>query len=254
MRLSRTLWIIGSLLLWGVPVGAVSTLPASNLVLDIPPGWSVVGDSSAFPVQIVHENGDAEFLVFRTDLARDESVSGREELKLSVQRIIDSVIMPLPQAQLISSTGYDETERAQFALEFRSGTPGDRLRLQHRLVGYLYRAEDNHQILFTLWGRGLATSFADRHDAIVAMQNSFKFVGPHEAVVFAKGMRKWVLVAVVLLAAIGIGLYTRKLSSSADRKPELGERWKCVCGHRNISSLPTCPVCGKPRPVSVELN
>jgi hypothetical protein len=241
-------------MLMGIGVGAAPTGPATDLALDIPAGWSMVGDSSAFPIQVVHENGDAEFLIFRTDLARDESVSGREELKLSVQRIIDSVIMPLPQAQLITSTGYDETERAQFALEFRSGTAGDRLRLQHRLVGYLYRAEDNHQILFTLWGRGLASSFAERHDAIVAMQNSFGFVGPHEAVVFAQGMRKWVLVALMLVAAIGIGLYTRKLSSSANKRREIGVRWRCECGHRNIPTLFQCSACGKPRSLPVETN
>jgi hypothetical protein len=254
MQTSRLSVVIGYFLLLGMPVGAAPSGPATDLALDIPAGWSTVGDSTAFPIQVVHENGDAEFLIFRTDLARDESVSGREELKLSVQRIIDSVIMPLPQAQLISSTGYDETERAQFALEFRSGTPGDRLRLQHRLVGYLYRAEDNHQILFTLWGRGLASSFADRHDAIVAMQNSFKFVGPHEAVVFAKEMRKWVLVALMLVAAIGIGLYTRKLSSSAHKSPDVSERWRCGCGHRNVPSLSQCSACGKLRSVPVETN
>lgn len=222
--------------------------------LSVVPGWSEVGDQTVYPVQFIHEDAEAEFLIFRTDLAGDESVPGRAELKTAVQRIVDSVILTLPKAQLISNTGYDEKERVQFALEFLSETPGDSLPLRHRLVGYLYRALDGHQILFTLWGKGLLPHFKDRLAEVLAMQKSFAFSGPHDATVFGTSPKKWYLVTLLTIIVIVVALYTRARKQAVADSQESPSEWNCLCGEANIAGHYTCRKCGRRRHVSAEVS
>ena len=225
-----------------------------EIQMTVASGWSQSGDSAVYPVQFVHRDAEAEFLIFRTDLAGDESVSGPTELKTAVQRIIDSVIMTLPRARLISNTGYDEQERVQFALEFLSCTPGDSLALRHRLVGYLYRAPDGHQVLFTLWGKGLLPNFEARLPEILAMQKSFSYSGPHDAVVFGTSSRKWFLVTLLSLVVIVVALYTRARKQAVMESKNLERGWTCSCGKVNSREHYLCRKCGRAKHAAAEFN
>jgi hypothetical protein len=211
----------------------------------VPSEWSPSGDTTGYPIQLVHQDGDAEFLIFRTELAKDEVVSSRAELKIAVQRIVDSVILTLPQAKLISNTGYDEKERVQFALEFISSAAGDNMPMRHRLTGYIYRTLDGRQILFTLWGRGILARFQDKLPQVLAMQNSFEFTGPHDATVFGTSSGKWFMVILLSLIVIALAGYSHSRRRAVQDMAEDDELWTCSCGSRNAAQLGACRSCGK---------
>ncbi len=219
----------------------------------VPSDWSPSGDTTVYPIQLVHQDGDAEFLIFRTELAKDEVVSSRAELKVAVQRIVDSVILTLPQAKLISNTGYDEKERVQFALEFISSSAGDNMPIRHRLIGYIYRTLDGRQILFTLWGRGTLGHFQDKLPQILAMQNSFEFTGPHDATVFGASSGKWFMVILLSLIVFAIAAYSHSRRRAVQEMAEEEELWTCSCGSRNAAEIGTCRKCGRPESESARL-
>ena len=235
-------------------ISAESRTFFGEISLSIPPDWSLTGDSTVYPIQFVHQDGDAEFLIFRTALAKDEAVSSRAALKGAVQRIVDSVIMGLPQAKLVSNTGYDEKERVQFALEFISSSAGDNLPIRHRLTGYLYRALDGRQILFTLWGRGLLAHFQDKLPQILNMQNSFEFTGPHDPTVFGTSPRKWFMVILLCLIVVAIAAYSHSRRRAVLEQVESEHPWTCACGSRNSGQVGLCRSCGKPRRTAVGIS
>lgn len=242
-----------------VALGAASPTFATPYVfsglsfqLDVPAGWEVTGEASAYPFQVTYAGGGAELQIFRTDLQAGQSINTADELKKSVQRVVDSVILGLPNAKLITNTGYDEGTRIGFALEFISADPSTHSPLRHRLFGWLYRHPDGHQILFTLWGKGLVQSYTQQEDGIKQMQATFEYTGPQESTAMATGSRRYVIPLLVIVLLAVASLYYRSARMRANQKPltSLRSWWSCSCGCRNVDGIGVCKQCGQPRPAA----
>ena len=123
--------------------------------------------------------------------------------------MIDEVILTLPDAKLLTSSGFDHGNRAGFILEFTSTDTTVHLPLRHRFEGVLYRVPDGRQYLFTLWAKAPAESFPLADSSIRVLQSSFEYNGPHEATVFGSNLNPYVILAVLVLLAIGLIYYGR---------------------------------------------
>jgi hypothetical protein len=221
-----------------------------QLQLEVPDPWTVMNTQFEYPVDITTNGGAVELQIFRTDLEPGQSISTPEELKISVQRVVDSVILSLPDAKLISNTGFDETQRVGFALEFIS-TDDNSSVLRHRLMGWLYRHPDGHQMLFTLWGKGTVQDYSPHDNEIRQMQAGFEYTGPHEGMALATGSRNWALPAVVILMAVAGLLYYRSSRRAKPRMSMIDESgWKCNCGAYNAPDLHQCRQCKQSRLVA----
>src|SRR5512138_97676 len=84
--------------------GAALAVPLNfpQLQLEVPEAWTVMNTQFEFPVNITTSGGDVELQIFRTDLDPDQSINTTDELKISVQKVVDSVILNLPNAKLIT--------------------------------------------------------------------------------------------------------------------------------------------------------
>lgn len=232
------------------PVTAVPT-KSPDFQIEIPTAWEVTGEPAAYPFAITHSAGEAELLVFRSDLEPSQSIGTADELKLSVQKVIDSVILSLPNSKLISNTGFNETERTGFALEFVSADAESGAILRHRLMGWLYRHTDGHQILFTLWGKGILQNYPQFENDLKQMQAGFDYTGPHTAIALSNGSRSWALPAVVILLAIAGLFYFRSAKNARNRRSARNDSgWLCGCGLRNSAAIHQCRKCGLARTVA----
>lgn len=228
--------------------GSVLAVPLNfpQLQMEVPDTWTVMNTQFEYPVDITTSGGEVEFQIFRTDLEPGQSINTTDELKISVQRVVDSVILDLPNAKLITSTGYDETERSGFALEFVS-TDGAATVIRHRLMGWLYRHPDNHQILFTLWAKGTVQEFSPHENEIRQMQAGFAYTGPHEGMVFSSG-HGWALPVLVIVMAVAGLMYYRTSKKAKPRMATIDESgWKCSCGAYNAPDLHQCRQCKQSR-------
>ncbi|PWB67771.1 hypothetical protein C3F09_12885 [candidate division GN15 bacterium] len=226
-------------------------IPHSETSIAVPASWQATDDQSSYPFRIAAVGGEVELLVFRSDLDASHTISNTDELKQSVQRVVDSVILTLPNSKLISNTGYNETKRTGFALEFVSADPENGAFLRHRLMGWLYKHPDGHQILFTLWGRGTLEGFSRYEADIRQMQSAFEFTGPHEAIALSTGAGRWALPALVILMTVAGLLYYRSTRNARTRLHAISESgWQCGCGCYNAPSLHRCRQCGQSRVVA----
>ncbi len=202
------------------PGAANSASIGHGLSVDLPPGWEVISDTLALPVHIVNDAANTQFSVFRSEFAATDAVNNQAELKNSVQKVIDEVILALPHAKLLTSTGFNQTYRAGFVLEFVSEDTIAKVTLRHRFEGVLYRLPDNRQALFTLWAKAPIESFAVVDSTIRQIQASFEYRGPQEASVFPPKINPYIIVAILMLLAIGLLYYTKsrrlQKSRSAD--------------------------------------
>ena len=220
-----------------------------QLQMEVPEAWTVMNTKFEYPVNIIAGGGGAELQIFRTDMDPNQTINSPDELKISVQRVVDSVILNLPNAKLISSTGYDETERSGFALEFVS-TDDNATVLRHRLIGWLYRHPDGHQILFTIWAKGTVQDYSPHENEIRQMQAGFAYTGPHEGMVFSSG-NGWGLPALVIVMAVAGLLYYRTSKRAKPRMSTMDESgWKCNCGAYNAPDLHQCRQCKQSRLVA----
>jgi len=247
--MNRKIALLAALGSTAIAVSAsAAQLNVADVRLDIPDTWAITGDPTEFPLEITHSGGDAELLIFRTDLEPNQTISTADELKQSVQKAIDSVILSLPNSKLLTNTGYSEPERTGFALEFIAVNPDDGTVLRHRLFGWLYKHPDGHQILFTLWGKGALRSYPQYENDVRQMQAAFEYTGPHEEIVLSSNSHGWGLPALVILMTVAGLLYYRSARNGRSRMIAFEDSgWRCSCGVRNSPSMHQCRQCGQPR-------
>ncbi|MCK4607043.1 MAG: hypothetical protein KAU35_07095 [candidate division Zixibacteria bacterium] len=234
-----------------VPIGAVTSVRfAEEITLPAPVGWVVLDDGSSYPCQLVNQQHAAELLIFKSEISPNETINDPEELKPSVDGIVNDVILGLPNAKILTNTGYNETSRIRFVIEFTSDDSATSATLYHRLTGVIYRHPDGHQLLFTLWGKSRLQVSSLVADDMRIMQEGFTYTGPTEADVFARppDRRIWgvaVLVGVILLLFYLLKRRVRSGRAGANRS----RNWRCPCGHINRSEESTCSGCGTARSV-----
>lgn len=222
-----------------------------EVVIPVQPGWRVLDSSAGYPYEIVNSDTSAELSVHRSIIASEEAIDDPNELKTAVDSVIATVIQTLPQANLLSSTGYRGESEATFALEFESYDQASKTMLHQRLVGHVYRHPEGHQLMFTLWGRVAPSVWGMVSPALIAMQEGFVYRGPSEETPFEQPgydpMKMLLLVTVVVMIVIVLIRFRR------DRRPADPSRWErrwvCECGAENELTITTCRQCGKARPI-----
>jgi len=232
-----------------VSVGAVTSVRfAEEITMPAPVGWVVLGDGSIYPCQLVNYQHAAELLIFKSDISQSETIDDPGELKPSVDGIVDAVILDLPNARILTNTGYNETSRIRFVIEFTSDDSVTSATLYHRLTGVIYRHPDGHQLLFTLWGKSRLQVSSLVADDMRIMQEGFTYTGPAEADVFARPPdgRWWGVAALVGMILLLFYLLKRRVRASR-AGVNRSRNWLCPCGHINRSEESTCPGCGTPR-------
>ena len=224
------------------------TLP-EHTGLPLPSGWRLIGPADTYPVALLDTLTSAHLLIFRTILPSDEQIAGADDFRLAVNRVIDSVVLQLPEALLMTSTGEYVQNRAEFVVEFQtidsvSGNP-----LHHRLTGILYRHPDGYQLLFSQWAQAPQATYAAIREDLHTMQTGFRYEGPQEKRVFAwaAGTMRWVVGLLVVLAAVFF--VVRRRRQPTERVAAGGVAiWRCSCGRANHGDNETCRTCGRPRP------
>ncbi len=210
MRLYLGILFIAGVLFPASAPGAGWTTVAGEARVPLAEEWLIVGDTTEYPLELLHKSGQAELLVFKSDIEAAESVDNQQQLRTAVDRVIDNVILTLPDARLLTNTGYHETFRTGFILEFLSTDTISDSTLHHRLKTVIYRLPDESQIMFTLWGKGLRSGWHDIEPSVVLMQDGFAFQGEAEDHVFAVSRRYYWPVLVIALAVLATVLLIRK--------------------------------------------
>jgi len=185
--------------------------PADEIRLPLPEGWVAGGGDTGFPIQLVNEDLTAELQIFRSEIPEEDAIADGEQLCRAVDDIIDDVILSLPEAQLLTNTGYQEDNRAWFVLEFSSVDTMTFESIHHRMTAVLYRHPDGHQLLFTLWGKASTMAPTSVQADFRTMQNGFGYTGPVQRAVFAEpgGFRWWLLGAVMVVLLLVLRLRRR---------------------------------------------
>ncbi len=200
-----------------IPAVAFGGSIGNDLSLEIPFGWSIISDTLTLPVHLVNDGQSAQLSVFRSEFTGTSVIRSDAELRASVQRVIDEVILTLPEARLLTSTGFDETDRAGFILEFVSRDTSARVDLRHRFEGVLFRLGSGNQVMYTLWAKVPKELYAGAEGDFKSMQASFEFDGSKDASVFPPKYSPYMvtLVLVVLAAGILIFAYRRRAQSTS---------------------------------------
>ncbi len=185
--------------------------PADEIRLPLADGWVVGGEDSGFPIQLVNEDLTAELQIFRSEIPEEDAIVDGTQLRRAVEDIIDDVILSLPEAQLLTNTGYQEDNRAWFVLEFSSVDTVTFENIHHRMTAVLYRHPNGHQLLFTLWGKASTMAPTSVQTDLRTMQNGFAYTGPAQRTVFAEStdFRWWLLGAVIVVLLLVLRLRRR---------------------------------------------
>jgi len=194
-----------------------------EIILPVPAGWSVSDENPDYPFAIVNETWSSELLIFRTQIAPDAAISSVGELKAAVNGVIDEVIMTLPDSRLMSSTGYHDTSRARFEIEYMSVDTAAHITVCHRLLGIIYRHPDGHQLLFTLWAKSPLDVYTSISSEIRGMQDGFTYTGPIEEDVFSTGSNGAWQYGCVALLAVALLLYRRRRNRHVQKGTDWGE-------------------------------
>ena len=218
--------------------------------VELPSDWSIEGDNSNYPYKIISREAGAEILIFRNILTSEEVIRNEEELKLSVDNVVADIILELPDAQLLSTTGYFEDERVRFELEFVSRDTTADVQLWHRFVGLIYAHPEGHQLLFTVWGKCLIEDAEIIRSDLNGIQNSLIYFGPVESSVFTPRdiNQNWIYIgALVILLMILLILRKRQVRLGTVSFSKSSLFWRCDCGRLNHNTLENCRRCGQPR-------
>ena len=192
---------------------------AGEVEIPIPENWYLATDTLSFPVQLVYQNDSAEILLFRSVLATEDIITNHDQLKGSVDMVIEEAIEALPEGQLQTSTGFYDVYRAGFVLEFSSIDSASGALVEHRLKGIIYRHPDGHQILFTIWGKCAQTDYANLREAITFVQDGFVYQGEYEKDVFgtpSTSMSYWPIILIIIAIAGLLLLRPRRQKKSDD--------------------------------------
>ena len=192
---------------------------AGDVNLPVPDGWRLTTDTTSLPAQMVCDSVAAEILVFQSDIEEDDLITDQDQLKQSVDLVIEDVISTLPQGHLRVSTGFYEGARAGFILEFASIDTLSGVPLEHSIKGIIYRISPERQRLFTIWGKATAGQYAQVREAIHLVQDGFSYRGPQETEVFAPRSSSlwWLVPLLVSLAALLLIRSARRKSHERSR-------------------------------------
>lgn len=220
-----------------------------DVQLPLPDHWLPGSDTLALPAQLVHDEYPAEVLVFRSEIAEDAVITDETTLRAAVDLVIEDVIMALPEAKLLTSTGFYDGHRAGFVLEFTSVDSIGGRSLRHRLKGFIYRHPDHHQMLFTVWGKSTVDDYPELEESLVFIQDGFEYRGEYTASVFGSPPRTYWPLFAVALGVIVLFYYMRSRKNKSDPMPLPAESrfWHCSCGRANHEEHEKCRRCGRPR-------
>jgi len=172
---------------------------AGEVELPVPDGWRLTTDTAVLPAQLVCDSAPAEILVFQSEIADDDLITDQNQLKKSVDLVIDEVISTLPEGQLRVSTGFYEGARAGFVLEFASRDSVSGMPLEHSIRGIIYRINPDSQRLYTVWGKATAAAFPLTKESIRLVQDGFAYRGAQEPEVFGeRSISYWWLIPAAL--------------------------------------------------------
>ena len=221
---------------------------AGEAGLALPSGWRVIGSTESYPFAIAHDESEAQLLLFQSEMTGADRFTGPPDFEVAVQQVIDSVVMTLPEAQILTNTGYHENGRAEFVIEFQTQDTALGRAMQHRLMGVVYRHETGHQLLFSLWGRAPREAFATIGKDFETIQNSFRYTGPQAEEVFVSPSDnlRWMIVLVAGLGAVLFFLRQRRRQLQRDVS-SAPPTWRCTCGRTNHADNETCRSCGRSR-------
>lgn len=207
------MWRYIFVLLFSTNVSADELVRPGDLVqLPLPKTWLAGGDTSGFPINLVNDDLTAEFQIFRNELPKSGAIADGTQLRRAVDDIISDVIMELPNARLLTNTGYTEDNRVWFVLEFSSYDTTQVSEMRHRLMGVLYRLPNNDQLLFTLWGKASADAPASVQSDFRVMQAGFRYTGESADYPFDQSdWLRWYLAGSVALAVILIVALRRRI-------------------------------------------
>lgn len=214
-------------------------------------GWQVIDDSGAFPYRLSKNDQSAELSIFRSIISESERIENEQELKYSVDKVIEDVILTLPEARLLANTGYFDQNRVWFDLDFESYDMDRELQIRHRLKGVLYQHPDGYQILFSLWGKAIEGASAASLFEMRLMQQEFAYIGDSENNIFGNPAGyDWYLIG-FLFALLVVLLFVLKRRKDQQRIAFSDEAhfWRCECGRLNHNDNQNCRRCGRAQPV-----
>ena len=243
----RYLVILSILMLIAIPAMAGMVRLGDEVEIPVSEGWEVLGDISSYPFLLMASDKQAELLLFKSTIEQNGSIDNQASLKASVDRVIDSVILTLPEAKMLTSSGYSSGDNVRFILEFTSQDLAENAMVRHRMMGVLYRMEDGNQGLFTLWGRAAFADYPAYEEALVGMQRDFRYVGEHESEVFMASSNNRMLTVgtpILLVIALVALLHIRQRQKMVKSK-RVTAVWVCGCGTENDARETFCQFCGQ---------
>jgi len=222
---------------------------AGEIQLPLPGSWQLGSDSLDYPFQLVRFDPSAELLIFKSEISPEDAVQNKDDLRQSVKMVVDDVILTLPDAMLLTSTGYFEDYRTGFMIEFTSTDSVNHIPLRHRLNGVLYRHPDGQQLLFTLWAKAGAEQYPEVVNELKLIQGGFVYAGAQKETVFTGNRRTYWYIAVLLMLVAGLFYVFRRRPQHWQHSfsPSETNHWQCQCGRLNESHIKSCKYCGQSR-------
>lgn len=187
---------------------------ADEAEFPLPDNWYLTTDTLSFPVQLVYENELAEILLFESQLAVEDIITNQDELRGSVDLVIEDAIGALPEGKLQTSTGFYDGYRAGFVLEFASTDSATSTLIQHRLKGIIYRHPEGYQLLFTIWGKCAQADYGELREAMEFVQDGFFYRGEYEEDIFGERPMSYWPIVLLGLALVGLMLFRPRKSKT----------------------------------------
>jgi len=245
MRLSANI-VIFLFLLFGTVAGSGYVDLAGEIKIPLPDNWLVGSDGDEYPFQLVDTNLTSEILIFKSVLKPEEVITNEVELEKAVQKVIEDVILKIPEARLLTNTGYYEQFRTGFVLEFLSIDTVNLVTLQHRFQGLIYRLPEGGQLLFTIWAKSTIDLYPSLEPSIKLIQGEFNYTGPQESNVFLRENSFPIQYIVVIFLILGLFFLLRLRRSQRNDLSSTGDEkfWRCPdCGRLNPLSVSSCRRC-----------
>ena len=210
--------VIGIALLAGTVTADDFVRLADEIQIPLQEGWELGPDTSDYPFQLVHSDPGAELLIHRTEISADESLHSEQELKEAVGFVVEDLILKLPEARLLTSSGYYEDYRTGFVIDFLSKDHSGDGELRHRFNGVIYRHPDGHQLMFTLWARAAVGQYDEIANSIQFIHSEFAYTGPYmDEVLAPRQFSLWYLGLIPLILIGLLKIFRRRPQPKAAR-------------------------------------